>query len=59
MLRDDFSSDENRANLRQIRLNLAMLLKAKFRLEMISATAKKKDQTKTKSAGGAHTVKIV
>ena len=35
-----------------------MLLKAKFWLEMISATAKKKDRAKTKSAGGAHAVKI-
>ena len=54
MLRHDFSSDENRANLSKIRLNLDMdhmLLKAKFWLEMISATVKKKDQTKAKSAG--------
>ena len=28
MLRDDFSSEENRAKLRQIRLNLDMLLKS-------------------------------
>ena len=54
MLRDDFSSEENRANLRQIRLNLDMLLKAKFWLEMISATVKKKDQTKAKLAVGAY-----
>ena len=32
-------------------MNLDMLLKAKFWLEMISATVKKKDQTKAKSAG--------
>ena len=36
-----------------------MMLKAKFWLEMISATAMKKDQTKTKSAGRAHMVKIL
>ena len=36
-----------------------MMLKAKCWLEMISATAMKKDQTKTKSAGRAHMVKIL
>ena len=59
MLRDDFSSDVKSSKLEAVRLNLEMLSKAKFWLEMISATAKKKDRTKTKSAGGAHTVKIL